>query len=209
MPGPMPPTKNDKNNKGPTNWGRLSKTLSFWILIILIPVALIQLSGARAESMPEIDFTNYRQQLERGNVAEVTVQAGKNIIGSFRDPVTVENKPAKKFTVQLPAANSQAEMDLLLAKGVKIRSQDAKPSLMAWVINFLPWLLLIGFYLFLFRQMQAGGNKAFSFGKSKAKVLTGATPKVTFADVAGGGGTQPGGPGNLQGLKETEKFDQP
>src|SRR4051812_31444528 len=185
MPGPMPPTKNDKNNKGPTNWGRLSKTLSFWILIILIPVALIQLSGARAESMPEIDFTNYRQQLERGNVAEVTVQAGKNIIGSFRDPVTVENKPAKKFTVQLPAANSQAEMDLLLAKGVKIRSQDAKPSLMAWVINFLPWLLLIGFYLFLFRQMQAGGNKAFSFGKSKAKLLTGDTPKVTFADVAG------------------------
>jgi cell division protease FtsH len=185
MPGPMPPTKNDKNNKGPTNWGRLSKTLSFWILIILIPVALIQLSGARAESAPEIRFDQYRQQLERGNVAEVTVQAGKNITGSFKEPVTVNNKSAKKFTTQLVAKDSPAEVELLMQKGVQITSQDAKPSLMAWVINFLPWLLLIGFYLFLFRQMQAGGNKAFSFGKSKAKLLTGDTPKVTFADVAG------------------------
>ena len=49
----------------------------------------------------------------------------------------------------------------------------------------MPWLLLIGFYLFLFKQMQAGGAKAFSFGKSKAKLLTGDTPKITFADVAG------------------------
>src|SRR6476469_8672651 len=185
MPGPMPPTKNDKNNKGPTNWGRLSKTLSFWILILLIPVALIQLSGARAESAPEIRFDQYRQQLERGNISEVTMQAGKNVTGSFKEPVTVNNKPAKKFTIQLPAANSPQEVDLLVAKGVKITSQDPKPSVMAWVVNFLPWLLLIGFYLFLFRQMQAGGNKAFSFGKSKAKLLTGDTPKVTFADVAG------------------------
>src|SRR6476469_9107636 len=185
MPGPMPPTKNDKNNKGPTNWGRLSKTLSFWILILLIPVALIQLSGARAESAPEIRFDQYRQQLERGNISEVTMQAGKNVTGSFKEPVTVNNKPAKKFTTQLLAKDSPAEVELLMQKGVQITSQDAKPSLMAWVINFLPWLLLIGFYLFLFRQMQAGGNKAFSFGKSKAKLLTGDTPKVTFADVAG------------------------
>ena len=111
MPGPMPPTKNDKNNKGPTNWGRLSKTLSFWILIILIPVALIQLSGARAESAPEIRFDQYRQQLGRGNISEVTVQAGKNVIGSFKEPVTVNNKSAKKFTTQFAMKDSPAEVD--------------------------------------------------------------------------------------------------
>jgi cell division protease FtsH len=206
MPVPMPP-KNDKNknNKG-TNWGRLSKTLSFWILILLIPVALIQLSGARAESAPEIRYDEYRQQLDRGNIAEVTVQAGKNVIGTFKDPITVENKPAKKFTIQLPAANSPQEVDLLLAKGVQIRSQDAKPSLMAWVINFLPWLLLIGFYLFLFRQMQAGGNKAFSFGKSKAKLLTGDTPKVTFADVAGADEAKQELQEIIEFLKDPQKF---
>ena len=183
MPVPTPP-KNGNNNSG-FNWARFSKTLSFWILIILIPVALIQLSGQRAESAPEIRYDFYRQQLESGNVAEVTVTGGKNVVGTFKEPRNVQNKSARKFTIQLPAANSPQEVDLLMSKGVQITSQDPKPSIMAWVINFLPWLLLIGFYLFLFRQMQAGGNKAFSFGKSKAKLLTGDTPKVTFADVAG------------------------
>src|SRR5690242_18368802 len=189
MPVPMPP-KNDKNkqnkgnNKG-TNWGRLSKTLSFWILVIMIPVALVQLSGARADAAPEISYTQYKALLGQDNIAEVTVTAGKNVVGDFKQKEIIGGKEAKKFTVQLPVANSQAEIDELRAHDVKIHSEDAKPSLMAWVINFLPWLLLIGFYLFLFRQMQAGGNKAFSFGKSKAKLLTGDTPKVTFADVAG------------------------
>src|SRR5690348_16851515 len=189
MPVPMPP-KNDKNkpnkgnNKG-TNWGRLSKTLSFWILVIMIPVALVQLSGARADAAPEISYTQYKALLAQDNVKDVTVSAGKNITGSFRNPTVINGKTAKRFSLQLPVANSQSEIDQLRAHNVKINSQDAKPSLMAWVINFLPWLLLIGFYLFLFRQMQAGGNKAFSFGKSKAKLLTGDTPKVTFADVAG------------------------
>jgi cell division protease FtsH len=189
MPVPMKP-KNDKNkgNKGNekgTNWGRLSKTLSFWILVLLIPVALVQLSGARADAAPEISYTQYRSILAQDNIAEVTVQSGKNVNGEFKQKEIIGGKEAKKFTVQLPVANSQGEIDALAAHNVKINSQDAKPSLMAWVINFLPWLLLIGFYLFLFRQMQAGGNKAFSFGKSKAKLLTGDTPKVTFADVAG------------------------
>jgi cell division protease FtsH len=183
MPVPMPP-KNDKNNKG-TNWGRLSKTLSFWILIVLIPVALIQLSNNRTDAGAEIRFDQYREQLTRGNILDVTIQAGKNVTGTFRESVSVNNKPTKKFITQFAAKDSPAEVELLMAKGVQITSQDAKPSLMAWIVNFLPWLLLIGFYLFLFRQMQAGGNKAFSFGKSKAKLLTGDTPKVTFADVAG------------------------
>ena len=181
----MPVTTPPKNGNNGFNWGRFSKTLSFWILIILIPVALMQLSGQRADAATEIRYDFYRQQLESGNIAEVTVQGGKNVLGTFKEAKPIANKPVKKFTIQLPAANSPQEIELLMAKGVQITSQDPKPSVMAWVINFLPWLLLIGFYLFLFRQMQAGGNKAFSFGKSKAKLLTGDTPKVTFADVAG------------------------
>jgi cell division protease FtsH len=184
MPVPTAP-KNGNNNKG-FSWGRFSKTLSFWILIILIPIALIQLSGQRAESAAKIRYDEYRTQLDADNVAEVTVEGGKNLTGVLKESRTFEGgKPTKRFTTQLMAANSPAEVDRLTAKGVKVTSEDPKPSVMAWVVNFLPWLLLIGFYLFLFRQMQAGGNKAFSFGKSKAKLLTGDTPKVTFADVAG------------------------
>src|SRR5690242_14877818 len=210
MPVPMPP-KNDKNkpnkgnNKG-TNWGRLSKTLSFWILVIMIPVALVQLSGARADAAPEISYTQYKALLAQDNIAEVTVTAGKNVVGDFKQKEIIGGKEAKKFTVQLPVANSPAEVELLMQKGVQITSQDAKPSLMAWVINFLPWLLLIGFYLFLFRQMQAGGNKAFSFGKSKAKLLTGDTPKVTFADVAGADEAKQELQEIIEFLKDPQKF---
>src|SRR5215207_2083670 len=138
MPASTPP----KNGNNGFNWGRFSKTLSFWILIILIPVALIQLSGNRAESAPEIRYDYYRQQLESGNIAEVTVTGGKTVVGTFKEPRTVQNKGnVKKFTAQLPAANSPQEVDLLMSKGVQIASQDPKPSVMAWVINFLPWLL--------------------------------------------------------------------
>jgi cell division protease FtsH len=87
--------------------------------------------------------------------------------------------------VRLPVENSEAEVAALNARSVSIDAKDAGVSVTAWVLNFVPWLLLIGFYLFLFKQMQAGGAKAFSFGKSKAKLLTGDTPKITFADVAG------------------------
>jgi cell division protease FtsH len=99
--------------------------------------------------------------------------------------VLVNNRPVKRFTTNLPAENSEKEVEALASRGVVIEAQDPRPSITAWILNFLPWLLLIGFYLFLFRQMQAGGAKAFSFGKSKAKLLTGDTPKITFADVAG------------------------
>jgi len=180
MPVTIPP-----KNKKDFSWGRFSKTLAFWILILLIPVALIQLSGARSDSAPKISYTQFKEQLDRDNVRSVTVQAGKNVTGEFRDRVNVNGRMAPKFVVRLPIENSQGILDALEKHNVQINAEDERPSVMAWVINFLPWLLLIGFYLFLFKQMQAGGAKAFSFGKSKAKLLTGDTPKVTFADVAG------------------------
>ena len=204
MPAPMTP-KNDKNSKGP-NWGRLSKTLSFWILIILIPVALIQMSGARAESVPKINYNEYRAKLDADRIAEVTITGGKNVTGTFRQPEAVGNKTAKGFVLQVPIKDAQAEIDRLYAKGVQINSEDAKGSPLGLILNFLPWLLLIGFYLFLFRQMQAGGNKAFSFGKSKAKLLTGDTPKVTFDDVAGADEAKVELQEIIEFLKDPQKF---
>ena len=182
----MPSAPQPPKNKRDFNWGRASKSIAFWALILLIPVALIQLSGARSEQAPRINYTpQYRGELERNNIKSVTIRAGKYVQGEFKAPVTVGGRPVTKFTTDLPAENSEKEIEALMTRGVQIESQDPKVSIGAWVIQFLPWLLLIGFYLFLFRQMQAGGNKAFSFGKSKAKLLTGDTPKVTFADVAG------------------------
>ena len=181
MPIKMPP-----KNKKEFSWGRFSKTLSFWILILLIPVVLIQLTGAKTEASKQITYTEYRDALGRDNIAHVTIVAGKTVDGTFKQAETIGgNADVKNFSVRLPVENSEHEVDALNAKGVSIDAKDANASVLAWVLNFLPWLLFIGFYLFLFKQMQAGGNKAFSFGKSKAKLLSGDTPKITFADVAG------------------------
>jgi cell division protease FtsH len=178
---PVIPPKNKKE----FSWGRFSKTLSFWILIILIPVVLIQLSGNKAEASKQVTYTQYRDELEKDNITKVTITAGKIINGVFRQHVNIGGQDTKNFMVRLPVENSEAEVAALNERKVSIDAKDAGVSVTAWVLNFVPWLLLIGFYLFLFKQMQAGGAKAFSFGKSKAKLLTGDTPKITFADVAG------------------------
>src|SRR3712207_5353358 len=182
MPVTMPP-----KNKKDFSWGRFSKTLSFWILILLVPVALIQLSSARGESAPQITYTKYREELARDNISKVTIQAGKTVRGEFKDRIAVNGRDVKRFTTQLPMENSPDEVKELAAKRVTIQAEDARPSIMAWIVNFLPWLLLIGFYLFLFKQMQAGGAQAVSFGKSKAETPSGGTPTAAPAALPGGG----------------------
>ena len=188
------------------NWGRISKTLSFWLLLILLPIAVIRLSGASTDSPAEIDYTTYSQQLDQGNIQRVTIEDGKTIDGDFRSRIRVGNHDASKFTVRLPVANDSKEVDRLREKNVVISAQDAKPSLGGYVMTFLPWILIIGIWIFLFRQMQAGGAKAFSFGKSKAKLLTGDTPKVTFADVAGADEAKEELQEIIEFLKDPQKF---
>jgi cell division protease FtsH len=202
MPAPQPP-----KNKRDMNWGRIYKTLAFWVLLLLIPVALLQITGARAEQAPKISYNpQYRGELERDNIKSVVIQSGRYVQGEFRSRVTVNGRDVRKFTTNLPAENSEKEIDALTSRGVQIDAQDARPSITSWIIGFLPWLLLIGFYLFLFRQMQAGGAKAFSFGKSKAKLLTGDTPKVTFADVAGADEAKQELQEIIEFLREPQKF---
>lgn len=201
MPVPMPP-----KNKKDFSWGRLSKAIAFWVMVILVPVALIQLSGTRDQRAEDVDFTTFDQQVERGNVRRIVVQDKVNVIGEFQQPVSVGNTRTKRFTTQLPGELTDKQLDKLRERGVQIKAERARVSVTSWVLNFLPWLLLIGFYLFLFKQMQAGGAKAFSFGKSKAKLLTGDTPKVTFADVAGADEAKQELQEIIEFLKDPQKF---
>ncbi|MFP5356625.1 MAG: ATP-dependent metallopeptidase FtsH/Yme1/Tma family protein, partial [Gemmatimonadota bacterium] len=123
--------------------------------------------------------------LERGNVARATIRAGQSVTGEFNQRIMQKGREVKKFLVKLPMDNNPEELTALREKKVAIDAQEARPSIGAFLLNFLPYLILIAIWIFLFRQIQAGGAKAFSFGKSKAKLLTGDTPKVTFADVSG------------------------
>jgi cell division protease FtsH len=177
----MPPTPPKK----PFNFGRVSKGLSFWILVILIPVAIIQFSGARGEPAAAIEYWQYRAELEKNNIVSATVHGGRSVEGEFRQKVMVNGRQTARFTTKLPMKDSPDEVKALMDQGVKLDAEEDRPSVGSFLITILPYVIFIGLWIFLFRQIQAGGAKAFSFGKSKAKLLTGDTPKVTFADVAG------------------------
>src|ERR1017187_7864236 len=169
----------------PGSWGRLSKTIAFWALVILVPVAFFQFQGAKSDIAPRLDVTQYEDQLDAGNIAKVIVTAGKDIAGDFKTPQLIAGASAKHFTVKLTGQIGDRELERLRAQKVQVSAEDARASIGALLLNILPWVVMIGIWIFIIRQMQAGGQKAFSFGKSKAKLLAGDTPKVTFADVAG------------------------
>lgn len=185
MPPLVPPGKKDDGSKRPFQWGKFSKTLAFWVLLFLISAALFTSTNTRGAQAPIISYTEYVEQLENNNITKVRIQDGSLVIGDFKSQVKVEDRSAERFTVRLPVANSSDEVTRLQERGVQIEAEAAKPGIGSIIIGMLPWILMIGFWIFIMRQMQQGGSKAFSFGKSKAKLVTADTPKVTFKDVAG------------------------
>ncbi|HEX2692567.1 MAG TPA: ATP-dependent zinc metalloprotease FtsH [Gemmatimonadaceae bacterium] len=202
----MPIQMPNKTPKKPTNWGKVSKQLSFWVFVILVPVAIIQFSGKGSEAAPEISYSQYDQELQKNNVDKVTIQAGRLLMGEFKQKVPVKGHYVQKFKSLLPTENSSDEVARLREHGVQIQAEDARPSFTTILISLFPYLLIFGIWFFLFRSMQAGGAKAFSFGKSKAKLLTGDTPKVTFDDVAGADEAKVELQEIIEFLKDPQKF---
>ncbi len=167
------------------SWGRLSKKVAFWLILILIVVASVELTSQRRGDSQEITYSDFARELDHGNVAAVEIVEGQEVNGEFKGPVRVGTREVLRFEVLLPAQASDALVAKLSEQGVRINAKRPRQGLLGVFVQLLPWLVIIGFWIFLFRQMQAGGSRAFSFGKSKAKLLTGDTPKVTFVDVAG------------------------
>ena len=201
MPPIVPPPKPS------FDWRSASRKLSFWILLLLVPVAYIQFSAARGEPTREISYTEYSRQLDNKNITAVVIEGGHTVRGQLKDPIVIDGHRVTSFTMKYPVANSEAEIDRLRNGGVaSIEGRDERLSVLAIIVNVLPWILLIAVWFFLMRQMQAGGAKAFSFGKSKAKLLTGDTPKVTFADVAGADEAKIELQEIIEFLKDPQKF---
>ncbi len=175
---------NAPQNK-PGGFGKASRTLSLWVLAILVPFVFFQMTSGRNEQSPAIDYSLYDQQLTADNISRVTIVGGREVVGEFKNRVLLEGRETKRFSTKFPVANSENEVERLRAKQVAIKVDDPRISIGSLLLQMLPWIIIIGIWVFLLRQMQAGGNKAFSFGKSKAKLLSGDTPKITFADVAG------------------------
>src|SRR2546425_865833 len=179
MPNRLPPPPRE------FNWAQMLRTLSFWALLIVGSIALVKFAASRRQDAVEISYTEFADQLDQGNIAAVEVTERQQIKGDFRHAIPEGRRNAEHFTMLLPFESNDTWVATLRTKGVDVRAREEKQSFGVFLFSFLPYLLIFGLLIFMLRQMQQGGNRAFAFGKSKAKLLAGDTPKVTFADVAG------------------------
>jgi cell division protease FtsH len=166
---------NGKRGTNPLN--PLQKNIALWLIISLVFVLLYHMFSQPKSGQETLIYSRFIAQVEAGNVSEVTVQ-GENITGKYKDGKT----SFKTF-----APKDDTLITRLQAKGVQIAAKPVEdsPWYMTILISWFPMILLIGVWIFFMRQMQSGGGKAMAFGKSRARLVTDKTKKVTFADVAG------------------------
>ncbi|MGA2409605.1 MAG: ATP-dependent zinc metalloprotease FtsH [Candidatus Binataceae bacterium] len=155
---------------------QISRNIALWLVVVLMFLLLFNFFSRQQTRSPEIIFSDFLNQVDKGQVTEVTIQ-GNVIQGD-----STNGDHFKTYAPQDPDL-----VKTLRDKGVKIavRPADENPWWMELLVQWFPMLLLVGVWIFFMRQMQVGGGKAMSFGKSRAKLLTENTHKVTFADVAG------------------------
>jgi cell division protease FtsH len=204
----MPDKDNDRKPRQ-TRFQRYSRTLSWWMIIILIPLLILQMFGQRRQDREELAYMpHFLTQLDGNNIVELTIIDGRRVEGTLRNSVAVEDRTVREFWTMLPAADSDRILARIEASNVPIRGAESRTNWWTYVIGMLPWILILGFWIFMLRQMQAGGSKAFQFGKSKARMLTGDTPKVTFADVSGADEAKEELHEIIEFLKDPQKFSR-
>jgi cell division protease FtsH len=152
------------------------KNLALWLVITLMMIMLFNLFNQQHLAENTLSYTEFLSMAENGKVAEVIIQ-GQELF------VTDSNR--NRFKVFAP---QDADLiKILRAKGVMIKAKPPaeSPWYMSVLISWFPMIVLIGVWIFFMRQMQSGGGKALSFGKSKARLMSDQQTKVTFEDVAG------------------------
>jgi cell division protease FtsH len=153
-----------------------NKGIFVWLFIILLILFLFNIYHRRPKQYENVAFSDFVESVNADQVAAVTIQ-GKNISGAYKD-----GREFKTF-----AADDPELVKLMRQHRIKIQAKpdDESGIWQSIFVSWFPMLLLIGVWVFFMRQVQIGGGKAMSFGKSRARLLTEQQQKVTFADVAG------------------------
>ncbi|MBP9800695.1 MAG: ATP-dependent zinc metalloprotease FtsH [Sterolibacterium sp.] len=153
------------------------KSLAVWLVVGIVLMTVFNQFGARQPSQQVIDYSQFLDEVKQGHIAKVVIQ------GRTLDATTVDNRKVTSY-----APPDLWMVSDLLKYNVKVvaKAEEEQSFLMNLFISWFPMLLLIGVWVFFMRQMQGGGKGgAFSFGKSRARLLDENANQVTFADVAG------------------------
>ena len=160
---------------------QFSKNLALWLIISLMMIMLFNMFQKPRVVEDRLGFSELMTQIEDGRVKSVVIQ-GNDLTGKYLDK---DNKE-KAFRSYKPTFDADLTEKLLEKKiTIQAKPEEERFSWFSIFISWFPLLLLVGIWIFFMRQMQMGGGKAMSFGKSRAKLLTEAQGKITFADVAG------------------------
>jgi cell division protease FtsH len=178
------------------------KTVIFWLVIVLSAFLLWQVvrTGSSSQKEKPLNLTQFLAEVDQGNVADVTIN-GQEVRGKLKD--------GNAFNTTAPA-NYPDMIKNLRDKGVNISIRDVTNG--SWPLQLLgtwaPLILLAALWFFMIRQMQTGGNKALSFGKSRARLLSMQQKKVTFKDVAGVDEAKEELREIIEFLREAQKFQK-
>jgi cell division protease FtsH len=179
------------------------KTVVLWVVLLLVGFVLwkmIQGGGAGTKEV-ETSYSDFMKDVNDGKVQEVSIE-GNQARGKYR------NAQSGGFHLVVPATNPEM-LKALDAKGVKVTFKDGTgANWPLWILQFSPILLLGALWFIMIRQMQTGGNKALSFGKSRARLLSMQQKKVTFKDVAGVDEAKEELREIIEFLREAQKFQK-
>ncbi|MEZ0576047.1 ATP-dependent zinc metalloprotease FtsH [Halodesulfovibrio aestuarii] len=155
---------------------QFSRNLILWAVISLLMVVLFNMFSQPQSSQTKVSYTKFLELVDRGDIAEVSIQGQKLLAKEHGGTV-----------VNTYAPEDPKLVDRLVGKGIVVNAEPAEdsPWYMTLLVSWFPMLLLIGVWIFFMRQMQGGGGKAMSFGRSRARLISQEQTKVTFADVAG------------------------
>ncbi|MEJ1995293.1 MAG: ATP-dependent zinc metalloprotease FtsH [Limibacillus sp.] len=156
-----------------------SRNAALWIVIILLLFTLFSVFQGAGTGTPQqqLAYSDFMNRVDTGEVRDVLIQ-GDRVSGTFTDGTS--------FQTYAPP-NDSSLVDQLMSNGVRVQAspEETQSTLMTILISWFPMLLLIAVWIFFMRQMQSGSGKAMGFGKSRARLLTEKTGRVTFEDVAG------------------------
>jgi cell division protease FtsH len=152
------------------------KNLALWMVICLVMILLFNMFNQSRVQERETSYTEFMAQVENGGVAGVVIR-GQEITGTDVNGV--------RFKTYAPQDGDLIKVLRSHGVAIKAKPPSESPWYMTVLVSWFPMILLIAVWIFFMRQMQGGGGKALSFGKSRARLLTDHSAKVTFADVAG------------------------